>query len=343
MFQGALWVGGIVSKDTLTSIGTDGWVGIRELFPDDGTKGGIIRRSARNTSPFYSPDAVSDLDLLAVYYDTLKNPQLVTNPDPETGEPYKPMGLKIEQRSYSWSAEWGQDWVLLDYGITNLGNEPIKKAHIGFFFDPDIGNTSTGQATQTDDYCAFKLITPLGPPLGEFVERLERGICHETLNVAYAFDNDGDPESGDDFELSTKNPTGALGVRFLRAGQPLGTTFTFPARTSFNWWIPDEFGFFDWGPQNIPGRKNIFGGRGHPVGDAMRYHYLSNQEIDYDQIASAFSDPGRVDSFFAGFWMPPLQPSAYALDVADGVDCRFLLYPTGESTGLWEFFKGTVF
>ncbi|MCI0405971.1 MAG: hypothetical protein L0209_07860, partial [candidate division Zixibacteria bacterium] len=46
LFQGALWIGGIVGNDTLTSIGTDGWVGIRELFPDDGTKGSIIRRSA---------------------------------------------------------------------------------------------------------------------------------------------------------------------------------------------------------------------------------------------------------------------------------------------------------
>ncbi|HXF48288.1 MAG TPA: hypothetical protein VNL73_02535, partial [Verrucomicrobiae bacterium] len=329
LFQGALWVGGIVGDDTLTSLGNDGWVNIREFFPDEGVKGSIVKRSARNTSPFYSPDAISDLDLIAEYYDTLRDPQLVRIVDPETGEPNKSLELKIEQRSYSWAADWGQDWVLLDYTITNMGVEPIRKAYVGLFMDPDVGKTTDGKVTYDDDYCAFVTEGIYGPPGGFWflpgVGFFDPGVCPETLYMAYTFDNDGDPESGDDFGLSTRNPTGALGIRFLRAGEALRSSFTFPARISFNWWIPDEFGFMDWGPQKIPGFKNIYGGRGHPIGDAMRYYYLSNREIDYDQIASAFSNPARVDSLFAGFWMPPLQIPAYAFDIADGADCRFLL------------------
>ncbi|MCI0596545.1 MAG: hypothetical protein L0Z48_08385, partial [candidate division Zixibacteria bacterium] len=325
LFQGALWIGGIVGNDTLTSIGTDGWVGIRELFPDDGTKGSIIRRSARSSSPFYSPDAVSDLDLIAVYYDTLKDPRLASNPDPETLEPHKSLGVKIEQRSYSWSAEWGQDWVLLDYGITNLGNEPIRKAYFGFFFDSEIGNRNTGKATHLDDYVGFMRQTFLGFARGNYNPLLPPGslICTETLHIAYAYDNDGDPETGTDYSFSSNNPSGAFGIRFLRAKQAI-RLFTFPTKVAFNWWIPDNLGTLDWGPQKPPGRTSQYGRRGQPIGDAMRYYYLSNQEVDYDQIASAV-EPSLVDTLFDYGWLPPLEPSTSAIDVADGADSRFLI------------------
>jgi hypothetical protein len=288
LFQGALWIGGIVGEDTLTSIGTDGWVNIREIFPDAGAKGSFARRSARKDSPFYSPDAVSDLDLIAVYYDTLRDPRLVTNPDPIDGKPHKPMGLKIEQRSYSWGALWGQDWVLLDYTVTNLGKEPIKKAHIGLFLDPDIGDVNNGKATHIDDYCAFFSRFRPDTCLGGG----DLGIPNiEHLNVAYAHDNDGDPEPGADFGLLSRYPTAALGVRVLRAGQAVRRDGSLSTPQSFNWWVADSTFLSDWGPQKAPGRTTIFGGRGEPTGDAMRYYYLSNREKDYDQVMGAITNP----------------------------------------------------
>lgn len=154
LLQRALWIGGIVGEDTLTSVGNDGWVNIREMFPDAGA-GGIIRRSARKKSPYYSPEAVSDQDFITTFYDTLKDPRLVTSVDPEDGRAFKPLGLKIEERSYSWSAGWGLDWVFLDYTITNIGKKPIKQAYVGIFMDPDIGNAQSGRATYSDDECAF--------------------------------------------------------------------------------------------------------------------------------------------------------------------------------------------
>ncbi len=323
LFQGALWVGGIVDKDTLTSIGNDGWVNIQEMFPDAGAGGNIIRRSARPSSPFYNPEAISDQDFIAVYYDTLKDPRLVTTPDPEDGGPHRPMGLKIEQRSYSWAANWGQDWVFLDYAITNIGQEPIEKVYVGLFIDPDIGSIRTGSATQFDDYCAFKL--------GEMLERQAGGIfslsfdpslriCRESLNIAFAYDNDGDPET--DGQFGSASPTGVVGVRLLRAGQSsLRPDGTLAVGQSFNWWLADSNGTLDWGPQKPPGRSSSFGGRGQPMGDAMRYHYLSNQEIDYDQIFSAIDQ----NHPFENGWLPPLPLQSSALDIADGADSRFLL------------------
>lgn len=309
LLQGALWIGGIVGEDTLTSIGNDGWVNIREMFPDADAAGNIIRRSARKESPHYSPEAVSDQDFIAVYYDTLTDPRLVTSVDPEDGKRFKPLGLKIEERSYSWAAGWGQDWVLLDYTITNIGKKPIKQAYVGIFMDPDIGKDNGGRATYLDDYCALQAMDPLSDCAGD------------TINVAYAYDNDGDPEPGDDFGLSAKNPTAALGVRLLRAGQALRPNGTLAAKTSFNWWVADSSRILDWGPQMTPGRASTFGGRGQPMGDAMRYYYLSNQESDYDQISSAINQ----NPPFQNIWLPPLPMQSAALDIANGGDSRFLL------------------
>ncbi|MGH8005255.1 MAG: hypothetical protein ACRECJ_11090, partial [Limisphaerales bacterium] len=124
LLQGALWIGAIVGpdKDTLVHMGTDGWRGIRHFFPGEGTSGEFVRRSINRQSPYYDPQAKSDMDLIATFYDTVTHPFFNTgNPDPEDGETYKPMGLKIVQSSYSWASGWGQDWVMLDYQIHNQG------------------------------------------------------------------------------------------------------------------------------------------------------------------------------------------------------------------------------
>ncbi|HXF49247.1 MAG TPA: hypothetical protein VNL73_07465, partial [Verrucomicrobiae bacterium] len=188
-----------------------------------------------SSSPFYSPDAISDMDFIAVYYDTLKDPRLVTTPDPENGKPHKPMGLRVEQKSYSWTADWGKDWVLLDFTVTNEGTEPIKKAHFGFYFDPDVGNRNAGKATHLDDYVGFIRQTFLSIARGNYNPLIPPTslICSETLYMAYAYDNDGDPETGTDYSFSSNNPSGAFGVRFLRAKQAI-RLFTFPSPVAFN-------------------------------------------------------------------------------------------------------------
>jgi hypothetical protein len=320
LFQGALWVGGIVGRDTvyqdtMTSIGNDGWRNIREFFPEAGTKGSILHRSANPASPYYSPEAISDLDLIATYYDTLKDVQIVTTPDPEDGRPHRPLGLKIVQKSHSWTAEWGQDFLLLDYIITNIGQERIRQVQAGLLIDPDIGNTNGGRATHTDDYAAF-------------LKRFVFDTCRtnvENLNIAYAYDNDGDSAIGEETGLSLRKPTGALGVRILRAGEPLRPDGTLNANLSFNWWVPDSLALLDWGPQKRPGRTNFFGRRGQPMGDRMRYYYLSNREIDYDQVASALGNPYQIDTSFGSDWLPPLAQTSDAIEIANGADVRFLL------------------
>jgi len=47
LFNGALWVGAIVGRDTLVSVAAEGWFGIKELFPEAGATGAIVAHPIR--------------------------------------------------------------------------------------------------------------------------------------------------------------------------------------------------------------------------------------------------------------------------------------------------------
>jgi len=309
LLQGALWIGAIVGpdKDTLVHIGTDGWRGIRHFFPGEGVSGEFIRRSINKQSPYYDPLAKSDMDLIATFYDTVTHPFFNTgNPDPEDGKTYKPMGLKIVQSSYSWASGWGQDWVMLDYQIHNQGLEPLRNAYVGVFLDADIGYLNT-ENRSVDDLSGFIFRVP---SLSNVFP------CMDTLGLAYAYDNDGDPEGGG---FGATSPKAAIGVRVVRIPVNLSKT-----RPVFNWWVVDSNGLLDWGPQKAPVLLNPASGLGQPMGAAMKYKWLSNQEADYDQVYSAI-DQSSQDVGFGTGWVPPLGLLTTGVDLANGNDTRFLL------------------
>ncbi|MCI0406771.1 MAG: hypothetical protein L0209_12040, partial [candidate division Zixibacteria bacterium] len=309
LFQGALWVGAVVTGDTLLSLGTDGWVFDAErgeLHADCDEAVDIVRLSRNPNSPFYdSVNAISDQDIVAVMYDTLTDPAFVENPDPQDGKTFKPMGLKIIQKSYSWAAGWGQDWVMLDYSIVNLGRKPLTSVYLGIFVDADVGHENTPNYFE-DDLSGFKVSVPN--------ERL--AVCPDTINLVYVHDEDGDPSGG---AFRPTSPTAVTGIRVVRAPVPLNQV-----KTSFNWWTPNGTVSLDWGPHKVPGRKNFSGGLGQPEGDAMKYHYLSNREFDYDQVWSAVNQ-NSTDYGFGTGWMPPLSDQSAAIDIADGFDTRYVV------------------
>lgn len=304
LFQGALWVGGIVNGDTLVSTATDGWVfdsDRGELHADSGLSGEIIKRSNDPSSPFYDPNALSQLDLVATVFDTLTDPAFVENPDPEDGRPYNPLGLKVTQTSLSDSAGALKDLIIMHYKLENIGPNNIQDAYIGFFWDGDVGHINTGNFFQEDLAGLFQKDTVInGQPLH--------------FEVPYIVDNDGDPVAGT-FRPAT-SPTAVVGLYLLGTSQPL-------AKTSFNWWTPNGTVSLDWGPQKAPGRRNFFNGLGQPQGDAMKYFYLSNGEKDYNQVWSALNH-GLTDYGFGAGWIPPLADQSAAVDIANGFDTRYL-------------------
>ncbi len=304
LFQGAFWIGAIVNGDTMLSIGNDGWLDVKDLWPDEGAKGAIVRRSTNPGSPYFSPDAVSDLDFVAVLTDTLTDPQFASG-DPADG-PHRPMGLKVIQNSYSWATGWGQDWIMLDFKILNIGRRPLSNIYLGVFADPDVGHPNTPNYF-TDDLSGFKLSVP-----NDLVP-----TCPDTINLAYVQDQDGDPVGGGFTNTST---TAATGIRVVNVPGGLSSV-----QTTFNWWTPNGTVSLDWGPQKAPGRlSKQAGSLGQPEGDACKYFWMSNKEFDYDQVYCAVNQSVNDIGFGTG-WLPPLSPTSRAVDIANGFDTRYVV------------------
>ncbi|MFH1893413.1 MAG: T9SS type A sorting domain-containing protein [Candidatus Zixiibacteriota bacterium] len=300
LFQGALWIGAVVGEDTLVSVGADGWQRVNELYPcgeAGDPKCGIIKASNRPSDPAFSEDAKSDLEYYAVYSDTLVDARYT--PDDWDGRIYMPIGVEVAQRTYSWSVDYAQDFILLDYSVKNIGLRKIENLYVGIYSDGDVGHKSIGGNDRaSDDICGFLQTSPSA--------LVDCPDFEDTIDLTYICDADGDPSNN---AYDYRSATGMLGTRVMRApGQD--------KKVSFNWYQGNGSPQLDWGPM-LDATKRIFGtgGQGTPEGDRNKYYLLSNGEHDYDQIYSAydFSDVG---------WLPP---SPVALTIANGGDTRFLL------------------
>jgi hypothetical protein len=310
LFQGALWIGAEIQYDstdafgntiqvfdTLVSIGNDGWWGnVFEFYPADAPGGEIMVRSIRppNVYPYGDTvDAISEQDYVAIYFDTSTSSFVV--PDPNDQRPHIPLGIEIEQKSYAWSYEYAEDFVLLDFDITNIGQNNVNKVWIGMYIDADVLHVSEGgQSGAQDDICGF--------------DSVYVSLTGDTtyINTAWIADNDGNPTLG---AFDHRSPRGLSGVRVVRA--PGDVEF------GFNWWISNVNSTYDWGPQLQVNYQGPFpgGGDGTPGGDKAKYRVMSNHEFDYDQIwcnLTRWENEG---------WR---ARSPQAAELADGYDTRYL-------------------
>lgn len=304
LFQGALWFGAIVGIDTLVSVGADGWQRVNETFPDEGAAGAIIEMSNRQSSPNFSEEAVSEQDYVAVYYDTLTD-QTYVAPDPDAGRPHRPIGLKIMQKSYSWSYDYAQDFILIDFILHNISDQVIEKPYMALYVDADCWHEATPGSGFADDYSGYLEVVPSPHP----------GLW-DTINIAWTADNDGDPISGGIFNYMS--PTGISGTRVVRGPSEPGGCGPAPLNYSFNWWTSNGDTRFDWGPRKESNYRDFgTGGDGTPAGDLNKYYIMSNGEFDYGQLFSAIDFSDSTD------WRAPKQPGL-ARDIADGYDTRYL-------------------
>ncbi len=268
LFIGAIWVGAIVDGDTLVSFGYEGSAQDREMFPGESQQDSILERTIRPGAKNDS-SAVSEQDFIAVFSDT--NRSTLAAPG------HKPMGVKVTQKSYSWSYSYAEDFIIFDYLIKNISYligrpKHFSKLFMGIYIDGDCGHTSLPYpAYSFDDITGFLRVNADG----------------DTINVAWIKDNDGD---------NGLTP-GVTGVRVL---------FPDPKTISYNWWTINTA---NWGPTNP---NNPFDVSGDPNTDAEKYRLMSNGEIDPDQLRSnppPGIDPRGMDSryflSFGPFELPP--------------------------------------
>jgi len=300
LWVASMWIGAVVGRDTLVSVGDEDFYVTRELWPDAPPFGNFRYLSIDPNSPFYSPDAYSEEDIICEYTDTLTDPNYV-NSDPYEGRPHRPLGIQVTQRSMAWSYSYADDFILFDYQVENISRRTLEDVYLGIWVDGDAWHITNNNAVGwTDDLVGFYPTHPAPEGYG-FVD---------TVNIAYHADADGDPNASTwDFQSIPH----VVGTRVVRT----------PAESlsySFNWWIINySDDSKDFGPRRIgtdddPFRS--FGSRlGTPEGDRNKYYIMSHPEFDYDQIYTA------IDHTNDGWLRPPEN----ADQIATGWDCRYLL------------------
>ncbi len=301
LWVAAVWIGAVVGRDTLVSCANEDWYRTTEFWPDIKPFGDFRYKSIDINSPFYSPDAYSEQDIICSYTDTFTNPALVSM-DPNDNRPHKPLHIKVHQRSMAWSYSYADDFILFDYQIENIGVKELKEVYIGIYVDGDVWHkTRQGPEGWNDDIVGFYRTHP-APEGHGFVD---------TINIAYTADNDGDPDENGQWDY--RSARGAVGVRVVR-------TPATKLQYSYNWWIINysdpsrDFGPRRQGTRTDPYRN--FGTRlGTPTGDRNKYYVLRHEEFDYDLLFTA------VDHTQEGWLPPPPEAVTYAT----GFDTRYLL------------------
>ncbi len=317
LFQGAFWIGAVVGRDTLVSVGADGWFQTQEMWPDAGLPPDIIiKHSISNPT---DTEAVSEQDFIAHYTDTVTNPRYVQN-DPIDGRSHVPLNIEVTQRSYAWSYSYAQDFVLFDYSIKNIGRKKLSKVYMGLYVDGDVGPNGMDIVDATDDICGFRRTIP--SPIANSCDWID------TVNIAWIADNDGlvndgSVECGSGGSFPHGSPTAVTGMRVVR-------TPSDSLKYSFNWWISNGNAALDFGPRKEGTPDDPFrdwGYLGTPDGDANKYYVMRHEEFDYDQLFTGKDNTGEG-------WLPrPPQASNFA----DGYDTRYLL-----SFGPFDIFPGEV-
>ncbi|MCP4582326.1 MAG: hypothetical protein GY839_11990 [candidate division Zixibacteria bacterium] len=342
LFQGCIWIGAVVEGDepgeldTLVSIGDDGWWSdILELNPEPPPDGNILMLSTRGeTSPPYAPnfgslneitdrsfEAISEQDFICVMTDTI---MVGVTPDPNDSRPHRPLNMKIVQKSYSWSYEYAEDFVLIDFEIENVGLQALENVWIALYIDADVAHTSEdgygAEEGAQDDICGFlQYFYPEGVP-----EEATEDTVKTEIFTAWIADNDAQPDGGSFIYSSAR---GLSGCRVVQAPSPGSSPEDEGIQYGFNWWISNVNSQLDWGPQWVS-NYNIWhqfpgGGRGTPGGDRAKYQVMSNGEFDYDQIWCNLDIWEDLDTA----WMP--NTASDPADLANGYDTRYL-YSFGE-------------
>ena len=389
LFAGALLFGGYKDSATvdingtnatvfqgpLTTTAYEGWSGSpmpKETWPvkfNDDEGGSRLGRMYETSNvegrisclfeEVYNPTATAEEQFNTMYTDKFVSKTTYTGMDEYDLRDHIPLGIEVRQKSYAWSYDYAQKFIIIDYTLYNRGEEGknLYNFFMGMYLDCDIGHTGGDwMYNHADD-------------LGGFIQKWDGYIDPATgdpktvdLNLAWAADNDGRNYTGTNYYTATGEPgagsplngaTGIVTVRVLRNPNP-------NLRYAFNMYVAgsgDEA--LDWGPHwktglhsdwaydltpkqlgyddtnqddQYNGAVPLAGGRveGRPAGDKGKYMVMSNDEFDYNQYDiigvdnGTYSDPSYIVPPFnqADKWQEWLDPSE-ALpgpdDVYDGI------------------------
>lgn len=216
IFEGGLWIGAFaggtgphVSTAAVDVSSVRDVAAGFEYTNAQGTR--TEERSSLADSRFYSPDAVSHQDFVADFTDSNRVVPGTSVTIPEHNVPLK---ASVHMETYAWNFSFAENFVILNYTITNNNTVPLDSAYVGIWLDMVVRNTN------------------LSPPRGSaFFNRGGNGYV-DSLRLCYEFDVNGDPGFTDSYiglAVLGSDPLQYFGPK-PQGGDSLG------ARMVFNSW-----------------------------------------------------------------------------------------------------------
>jgi hypothetical protein len=137
MYEGfwGLWVGALKGDDTLVSTAVFEWDWDAEFSPDESGYDKMRYLTTLEPDNPANRDAVSEQDFVAIYTDTAT---AYAGLDDMDQRPHRPLGILVKQKSYAWSYAYAEDFVLFDFDIWNISDEPLNAVYLGFEVFPRI-------------------------------------------------------------------------------------------------------------------------------------------------------------------------------------------------------------
>ncbi|MHB2155408.1 hypothetical protein ACX8XN_13590 [Calditrichota bacterium GD2] len=167
----------------------------------------ILERSSLLDNQFYSPEAVSHQDFVADFTDT--NTYVPGTTNQIFG--HNPMGIAVHMETYAWNYPFADDFVILNYTITNVWDDTLKDVYVGIWADLVVRNVN---------------ITPprIGAP---FYQHAAVGYKdNDEMKMVYCYDYDGDPGYTDSY----------VSITFLGADPQPGDQ-KYRGKVTHNWWL----------------------------------------------------------------------------------------------------------
>lgn len=93
---------------------------------------------------------------------------------------HNPLNLRVRQESYQWGSDAFDDFVAVNFEITNIGTVALEDVYIGMFADMDAGHRTTPNYWEDDATGFVRAAAPCG---------IDGTV---NLDIAYGYDADGD-------------------------------------------------------------------------------------------------------------------------------------------------------
>jgi hypothetical protein len=179
LFEGGIWVGGLIDG-TQTAVSTSafdapsGYATGRGGFEFTVPVGSSLKtRSSLQSSPFFTPDAISHQDYVSNFTD--RNLVVPGTNIPIAGHE-QPLGIDVKMEALNWNYSFSDFFVILNFEITNMGTSTLDSVYVALWTNTVVRNLN---------------VTAAGSGGAAFYNKGGNGYL-DTLKLAYCYDNAGD-------------------------------------------------------------------------------------------------------------------------------------------------------